>query len=70
MAPEFIVPDLEDFALKPYVDWTAKVANTPEMDSRRLFDATYGEQVRQLMSEAKEPLSAEEIDLKEIKKQL
>lgn len=70
MVPEFIVPDLKDFSLKPYVDWTAEMVHTPEMDSLRLFEATYGEKVRELMSEAEEPLSSEKIDLEEIKKEL
>lgn len=70
MVPEFIVPDLTDFSLKPYVEWNAEMVYTPEMTSKRLFDATYGEKVRELISDAKEPLSAEKIDLNEIKKQL
>ena len=64
MEPELIVPDLEDFNLKPYVSYRAKDINTPEFTARDLFEKVYaGEIVDKMMKD--EPVEVK-VDQKEI----
>lgn len=41
MIPEFVVPDLKDFKLKPYVSYKVTDLTKPEFTARDLFNATY-----------------------------
>ncbi|KAM9370941.1 large ribosomal subunit protein mL41 [Phaethornis superciliosus] len=38
MVPEFIVPNLEGFKLKPYVSYRAPQGSEPPMTAKKLFD--------------------------------
>ncbi|CAH1796975.1 unnamed protein product, partial [Owenia fusiformis] len=43
--PEFVVPDLTDFKLKPYVSWKTPDVVQGEFTPRNLFDACYSKQI-------------------------
>ncbi|KAK6173702.1 hypothetical protein SNE40_017108 [Patella caerulea] len=45
MIPEFIVPDLTDFPLKPYVSYKATEITQTEFTAKDLFDACYAGEI-------------------------
>lgn len=44
--PEFVVPDLKDFKLKPYVPWGVEDISRTEFTAKDLFMATYAKQIK------------------------
>ncbi|XP_064651529.1 large ribosomal subunit protein mL41-like [Lineus longissimus] len=53
MIPEFVVPDLKDFHLKPYVSYKTQDIYQSEMTAKSLFDATIGKDVLDDFAEEK-----------------
>ncbi|PVD26918.1 hypothetical protein C0Q70_12066 [Pomacea canaliculata] len=53
MIPEFIVPDLTDFKLKPYVSYKVPEVHQSKMTARDLFQATYGAELEHSVREGK-----------------
>ncbi|KAK3605215.1 hypothetical protein CHS0354_038652 [Potamilus streckersoni] len=53
MQPEFVVPDLTDFKLKPYVSYKATPITEPKLTARRLFNSCYAQQVEADLKEGK-----------------
>ena len=47
LVPEFVVPDLTDFDLKPYVSYRVKELNQSEFTAAHLFEACLANDVRQ-----------------------
>lgn len=45
MEPQLIVPDLEDFPLKPYVSYRVNESDTPPFTAKQLFDQVYAEKI-------------------------
>ncbi|KAL3886080.1 hypothetical protein ACJMK2_026103 [Sinanodonta woodiana] len=53
MQPEFVVPDLTDFKLKPYVSYKATPITEPKLTARGLFNSCYAQQVEADLKEGK-----------------
>uniref|UniRef100_A0AAV2MU06 39S ribosomal protein L41, mitochondrial n=1 Tax=Knipowitschia caucasica TaxID=637954 RepID=A0AAV2MU06_KNICA len=47
MIPEFVVPHLEGFHLRPYVSYRAPRGSEPPLTAESLFDQTVAPQIRQ-----------------------
>jgi len=45
MVPEFVVPDLKDFNLKPYVSYRVSDVKQSELTPQDLFNATYAKEI-------------------------
>jgi len=45
MIPEFVVPDLKDFKLKPYVSYRVPDVKQSEFTAQDLFDGTYAKEL-------------------------
>ncbi|XP_074652728.1 large ribosomal subunit protein mL41-like [Tubulanus polymorphus] len=63
MVPEFIVPDLSDFKLKPYVPYNAPEVVQSEFTAKNLFDATIAKEIKEQFRKGK-------ISIDEIKSQI
>lgn len=46
MIPEFVVPDLEAFKLRPYVSYRAQNGTEPPLTAQSLFDEAVAPQIR------------------------
>ncbi|OAF66912.1 hypothetical protein A3Q56_05362 [Intoshia linei] len=46
MVPEFIVPDLSSFSLKPYVSYKVESVQQCEIDDKYLFNACYSDEIK------------------------
>lgn len=53
MVPEFIVPDLTDFKLKPYVPYNAPEINQSKFTAKDLFDSCYADEIEEKFREGK-----------------
>ncbi|KAK7469754.1 hypothetical protein BaRGS_00036236 [Batillaria attramentaria] len=51
MIPEFVVPDLTDFKLKPYVSYKVPDIHQTKMTARDLFQATYEAEITRGLQE-------------------
>ncbi|XP_064617300.1 uncharacterized protein LOC135481403 [Liolophura sinensis] len=60
MVPEFIVPDLTDFELKPYVSYRVPEVTQSKLTARNLFDACYAEKLAESHRSGK--LTKEEVE--------
>lgn len=70
MEPELIVPNLEDFPLKPYVSYRAPYVEQTELTARALFNVTYAKDIMvkyEKGEEVKVEVSEEEITAARVK---
>ncbi|XP_068166272.1 large ribosomal subunit protein mL41 [Antennarius striatus] len=51
MIPEFVVPDLEGFKLKPYVSYQAPAGSQPPLTAQSLFTEVVAPQIRRDLEE-------------------
>lgn len=58
MVPEYVVPDLEDCKLSPYVPYNVKTVNQPAMTPEDLFETLYRNDVEK---NAREMIENEEV---------
>jgi len=64
MVPEFVVPDLTDCKLKPYVSYKVSEITQSEMTASDLFDSTYGKDIVEKFKKGKlnvDELTADDI---------
>ncbi|KAK7105738.1 large ribosomal subunit protein mL41-like [Littorina saxatilis] len=60
MIPDFVVPDLTGFELKPYVSYKASEIQQTKMTARDLFQATYAAELQKDINEGKVVIKDEE----------
>ncbi|XP_041373162.1 39S ribosomal protein L41, mitochondrial-like [Gigantopelta aegis] len=54
MIPEFVVPDLTNFQLKPYVSYKVPEIHQTRFTARDLFNACYAEEVRKRYDDSRD----------------
>ncbi|ESP00217.1 hypothetical protein LOTGIDRAFT_173377 [Lottia gigantea] len=62
MVPEFIVPDLTDFKLKPYISYRSESVKQDKITAKKLFHLCYADKVKEI-KEQKARSQAEETQL-------
>lgn len=68
MEPQLIVPDLTDFALKPYVSYRTPDITQSEFTARDLFNATYADDIIDKFKNGKEePMTVTPEDVEQAK---
>jgi len=52
MEPELVVPDLNGFELKPYVDYAVEDIDTKQFTAKQLFDSVYAPAIKNVFEES------------------